>query len=92
MKTGFQKRAHVGHRKRRRHTADYGTLKNIVMAEGSEDVREACLYGVNDDKLCKIDDVLLLLWHASTCSLAVNLRSSWFTTPRERHSSLGCCV
>jgi len=38
--------------------AHYGTLKNMAIAEAGEDVRGAHLYGINDEKLGKIDDVI----------------------------------
>ena len=38
--------------------AHYGTLKNSVITEASEDIRGAHLYGANDEKLGKIDDVI----------------------------------
>ncbi|HVN18245.1 MAG TPA: PRC-barrel domain-containing protein [Dongiaceae bacterium] len=38
--------------------AHYGTLKNTTIGEASEDIRGSHLYGVNDDKLGKIDDVV----------------------------------
>ncbi len=38
--------------------AHYGTLKNTVIGEAGEDIRGAHLYGINDEKLGKIDDVV----------------------------------
>lgn len=38
--------------------AHYGTLKNAAITEAGEDIRGAHLYGVNHDKLGKIDDVI----------------------------------
>jgi sporulation protein YlmC with PRC-barrel domain len=38
--------------------AHYGTLKNVPIAEASEDIRGAHVYGLNDEKLGKIDDVI----------------------------------
>jgi hypothetical protein len=36
----------------------YGRLGNYQLAEAAEDIRGATLYGVDDDKLGKIDDVI----------------------------------
>lgn len=36
----------------------YGTLRNYPISEAAEDVRGATLYGLNDEKLGKIDDVI----------------------------------
>lgn len=38
--------------------AHYGTLKNMPVTETAEDIRGSHLYGVDDDKLGKIDDVI----------------------------------
>ena len=38
--------------------AHYGTLKETPIAEVGEDIRGAHLYGLNDEKLGKIDDVI----------------------------------
>lgn len=38
--------------------AHYGTLRDFKFANASEDIRGAQLYGTNDDKLGKIDDVI----------------------------------
>lgn len=38
--------------------AHYGTLKGNPVSETSEDIRGSHLYGVNDEKLGKIDDVI----------------------------------
>jgi uncharacterized protein YrrD len=38
--------------------AHYGTLKNTAITEAGEDIRGTHLYGANDDKLGKIDDVI----------------------------------
>lgn len=38
--------------------AHYGTLKDTVITTPSEDIRGAHVYGVNDDKLGKIADVI----------------------------------
>jgi len=38
--------------------AHYGTLKDTVAAEWGEDVRGSHLYGLNDEKLGKIEDVI----------------------------------
>lgn len=39
--------------------AHYGTLRNFRFTDESEDIRGANIYGVNDEKLGKIDDVIL---------------------------------
>jgi hypothetical protein len=36
----------------------YGTLKDARIADGSDDIRGSHLYGLNDEKLGKIDDVI----------------------------------
>lgn len=38
--------------------AHYGLLGTFELAESAEDIRGAALYGVNDEKLGKIDDVI----------------------------------
>ena len=38
--------------------ANYGMLRNYQFTDASEDIRGAKLYGVNDEKLGKIDDVI----------------------------------
>ncbi|HZQ94440.1 MAG TPA: PRC-barrel domain-containing protein [Candidatus Sulfotelmatobacter sp.] len=38
--------------------AHYGTLKDTPVAEAHEDIRGAHVYGINDEKLGKIDDVI----------------------------------
>ncbi len=38
--------------------AHYGTLKDVRFANAAEDIRGAHLYGLNDEKLGKIDDVI----------------------------------
>lgn len=38
--------------------AHYGTLKDIRFADAADDIRGSHLYGLNDDKLGKIDDVI----------------------------------
>jgi uncharacterized protein YrrD len=38
--------------------AHFGTLKDALVAEAGEDVRGSRLYGLNDEKLGKIDDVI----------------------------------
>ena len=38
--------------------AHYGTLKNSRISEAAEDIRGSKLYGLNDEKLGKIDDVI----------------------------------
>jgi PRC-barrel domain len=40
------------------HMAQYGRLQNYRFTEAAEDIRGAKLYGVNDEKLGKIDDVI----------------------------------
>jgi hypothetical protein len=41
-----------------RYPAHYGTFKDALVAEAGEDVRRSRLYGLNDEKLGKIDDVI----------------------------------
>ena len=36
----------------------YGTLRNYPISEAAEEIRGAKLYGLNDEKLGKIDDVI----------------------------------
>lgn len=38
--------------------AHYGTLKDIRVADAADDIRGSHLYGLNDEKLGKIDDVI----------------------------------
>jgi hypothetical protein len=38
--------------------AHYGTLRNISIGNAAEDIRGSHLYGLNDEKLGKIDDVI----------------------------------
>ena len=38
--------------------AHYGTLKDILVADAADDIRGSHLYGLNDEKLGKIDDVI----------------------------------
>src|SRR5579864_3977362 len=38
--------------------AHYGTLKDLRVAEAADDIRGSHLYGLNDEKLGKIDDVI----------------------------------
>ena len=38
--------------------AHYGTLKDVRVAEAADDIRGSHLYGLNDEKLGKIDDVI----------------------------------
>ncbi|HEX4783163.1 MAG TPA: PRC-barrel domain-containing protein [Candidatus Sulfotelmatobacter sp.] len=38
--------------------AHYGTLKDISVADAADDIRGSHLYGLNDEKLGKIDDVI----------------------------------
>src|SRR5438445_5963415 len=38
--------------------AHYGTLQDAPIFEANEDIRGAHVYGLNDDKLGKIDDVI----------------------------------
>src|SRR5207302_8689384 len=38
--------------------AHYGTLQDAPIFEANEDIRGAHVYGVNDEKLGKIDDVI----------------------------------
>ena len=43
--------------------AHYGTLKDARIADASEDIRGSHLYGTNDEKLGKIDDVIVGAFH-----------------------------
>src|SRR5436309_3827937 len=38
--------------------AHYGILRNAAVSESAEDIRGSHLYGTNDEKLGKIDDVI----------------------------------
>jgi sporulation protein YlmC with PRC-barrel domain len=38
--------------------AHYGTLKDVTIADAADDIRGSHLYGLNDEKLGKIDDVI----------------------------------
>lgn len=38
--------------------AHYGTLKDFRVADAAEDIRGSHLYGLEDEKLGKIDDVI----------------------------------
>ena len=38
--------------------AHYGTLSNTILSDTAEDIRGSSLYGTNDEKLGKIDDVI----------------------------------
>src|ERR1700756_4592052 len=38
--------------------AHYGTLRDTLVGEANEDIRGSHLYGLNDEKLGKIDDVI----------------------------------
>src|SRR5579864_5855316 len=38
--------------------AHYGTLKDVRVADAADDIRGSHLYGLNDEKLGKIDDVI----------------------------------
>jgi hypothetical protein len=61
--------------------AHYGTLKNAEIAGAGEDVRGAHLYGINDEKLGKIDDVI---FDHSTGDIryAVVDTGGWLTTKK----------
>lgn len=61
--------------------AHYGLLRNYKFAESAEDVRGATLYGVNDEKLGKIDDVIFD--HASgDISYVVVDTGGWLSTKK----------
>jgi hypothetical protein len=61
--------------------AHYGLLRNYKFAESAEDVRGATLYGVNDEKLGKIDDVIFD--HASgDVSYVVVDTGGWLSTKK----------
>jgi hypothetical protein len=61
--------------------AHYGLLRNYKFAESAEDIRGATLYGVNDEKLGKIDDVIFD--HASgDVSYVVVDTGGWLSTKK----------
>ena len=43
--------------------AHYGTLKDTRIGDAAEDIRGSHLYGLNDEKLGKIDDVIFRPFH-----------------------------
>lgn len=61
--------------------AHYGTLRKTGIAEVGEDIRGAHLYGINDEKLGKIDDVI---FDHSTADIhyAVIDTGGWLSTKR----------
>jgi hypothetical protein len=68
--------------------AHYGTLKNAPVAEACEDVRGSHLYGLNDEKLGKIDDVIFDHSSGDILYVVVDtggwLHSKKFLVPAER--------
>ena len=61
--------------------AHYGTLKNTAIIEAGEDIRGAHLYGANDDKLGKIDDVIFDHSTADIRYVVVDT-GGWLTTKK----------
>lgn len=68
--------------------AHYGTLKNAAVISASEDVRGSALFGANDEKLGKIDDVIFDHSNADIRYLVIDtggwLDSKKFLVPAER--------
>ncbi|HEY3974163.1 MAG TPA: PRC-barrel domain-containing protein [Candidatus Sulfotelmatobacter sp.] len=61
--------------------AHYGTLKNTTISDAAEDIRGSHLYGSNDEKLGKIDDVIFD--HANgTIRYIVVDTGGWLTTKK----------
>lgn len=61
--------------------AHYGTLRDMRFADASEDIRGSQLYGLNDEKLGKIDDVIFD--HSSgTIRYVVVDTGGWLNTKR----------
>ena len=61
--------------------AHYGMLRDYRLAEAAEDIRGSKLYGLNDEKLGKMDDVIL---DYSTCSIryVVIDTGGWLSTKK----------
>ncbi len=68
--------------------AHYGILKDAPVAEATEDIRGAHLYGLNDEKLGKIDDVIFDHSTANIRYVVVDtggwLKTKKFLVPTER--------
>ena len=68
--------------------AHYGRLGNYQLPDAAEDIRGAMLYGLNDDKLGKIDDVIFDHSSGNIRYVVVNtggwLKSKKFVVPAER--------
>jgi sporulation protein YlmC with PRC-barrel domain len=68
--------------------AHYGTLKDTAIGEASEDIRGSHLYGLNDDKLGKIEDVIFDHTTGNIRYVVVDtggwLHSKKFLVPAER--------
>ena len=71
--------------------AHYGTLRDLRFADASEDIRGASLYGLNDEKLGKIDDVIFDHSTGTIVYLIVDtggwLSSKLFIVPVDRVSA-----
>ncbi|PYX51219.1 MAG: hypothetical protein DMG79_03630 [Acidobacteria bacterium] len=61
--------------------AHYGTLKDARIADASEDIRGSHLYGTNDEKLGKIDDVIFDHSSGSIRYVVVDT-GGWLTTKK----------
>ena len=68
--------------------AHYGTLRDMRFADASEDIRGSQLYGLNDEKLGKIDDVIFDHSNATVRYIVVDtggwLRTKRFIVPADR--------
>jgi hypothetical protein len=68
--------------------AHYGRLGNYQFPDAAEDIRGATLYGLNDDKLGKIDDVIFDHSSGNISYVVVDtggwLKSKKFIVPAER--------
>ena len=68
--------------------AHYGVLRDVSIADSSEDIRGKNLYGVNDEKLGKIDDVIFDHTTGDIRYVVVDtggwLKSKKFIVPAER--------
>src|ERR1700688_4239478 len=51
-------RPYLNHSSKEEEMAHYGTLKDTRIADAAGDIRGSHLYGLNDEKLGKIDDVI----------------------------------
>ena len=61
--------------------AHYGTLRDLRFADASEDIRGSQLYGLNDEKLGKIDDVIFEHSNGTIRHIVVDT-GGWLTTKR----------